>query len=542
MHIIKKIHIEKFRAFENVDIPLDKDVVAIAGQNGAMKTTLLGLLAQPFSLEKKGHAMYHAKTIEGTNFKSGLREKFKFSPVFDPIGTHKWTLEITQEIYPEKKFTCISINRNSKKPYDIRFWSDDRSRKAGTGYVQCPVVFLSLKRLLPIGEIEKIIDTPLNLSPEEISFFKNNYNRILISQDAITNVHHLSGRDKSSLGPDTEYSDSLTISAGQDNIGKILLAVLSFKRLQQKYANDYKGGMIFIDELETTLYPAAQIRLLEFMFRFASKYKLQFFFTTHSPTILEYLKTSKYSQETAVVYLKRIAKNISVFSNLSWKNIDAHLTMDLLGKNNIKEPKIKVYAEDDVAFLFLKKLLPAKIKNKLDLEVKITLGAQLYRTLLERGIDEFCNNIVLLDGDMRKDKNFNSCFMKKYKNVIFLPGDDFPEKELLKELWFLPEDDLFWDNTPGSYDRQKCFIKFAEFPSEKKDIKDWFKEQKTYAGTNYSKFLKKYLENHGDEKNNFIRNFIMVYNTIAQKTGFDLLSTEDVERQTLTLETREDSE
>lgn len=542
MHIIKKIHIEKFRAFENVDIPLDKDVVAIAGQNGAMKTTLLGLLAQPFSLEKKGHAMYHAKTIEGTNFKSGLREKFKFSPVFDPIGTHKWTLEITQEIYPEKKFTCISINRNSKKPYDIRFWSDDRSRKAGTGYVQCPVVFLSLKRLLPIGEIEKIIDTPLNLSPEEISFFKNNYNRILISQDAITNVHHLSGRDKSSLGPDTEYSDSLTISAGQDNIGKILLAVLSFKRLQQKYANDYKGGMIFIDELETTLYPAAQIRLLEFMFRFASKYKLQFFFTTHSPTILEYLKTSKYSQETAVVYLKRIAKNISVFSNLSWKNIDAHLTMDLLGKNNIKEPKIKVYAEDDVAFLFLKKLLPAKIKNKLDLEVKITLGAQLYRTLLERGIDEFCNNIVLLDGDMRKDKNFNSCFMKKYKNVIFLPGDDFPEKELLKELWFLPEDDLFWDNTPGSYDRQKCFIKFAEFPSEKKDIKDWFKEQKTYAGANYSKFLKKYLENHGDEKNNFIRNFIMVYNTIAQKTGFDLLSTEDVERQTLTLETREDSE
>lgn len=542
MHIIKKIHIEKFRAFENVDIPLDKDVVAIAGQNGAMKTTLLGLLAQPFSLEKKGHAMYHAKTIEGTNFKSGLREKFKFSPFFDPIGTHKWTLEITQEIYPEKKFTCISINRNSKKPYDIRFWSDDRSRKAGTGYVQCPVVFLSLKRLLPIGEIEKIIDTPLNLSPEEISFFKNNYNRILISQDAITNVHHLSGRDKSSLGPDTEYSDSLTISAGQDNIGKILLAVLSFKRLQQKYANDYKGGMIFIDELETTLYPAAQIRLLEFMFRFASKYKLQFFFTTHSPTILEYLKTSKYSQETAVVYLKRIAKNISVFSNLSWKNIDAHLTMDLLGKNNIKEPKIKVYAEDDVAFLFLKKLLPAKIKNKLDLEVKITLGAQLYRTLLERGIDEFCNNIVLLDGDMRKDKNFNSCFMKKYKNVIFLPGDDFPEKELLKELWFLPEDDLFWDNTPGSYDRQKCFIKFAEFPSEKKDIKDWFKEQKTYAGANYSKFLKKYLENHGDEKNNFIRNFIMVYNTIAQKTGFDLLSTEDVERQTLTLETREDSE
>ena len=53
MHIIKKIHIEKFRAFENVDIPLDKDVVAIAGQNGAMKTTLLGVSWHNPSVSRK---------------------------------------------------------------------------------------------------------------------------------------------------------------------------------------------------------------------------------------------------------------------------------------------------------------------------------------------------------------------------------------------------------------------------------------------------------------------------------------------------------
>ena len=192
MHIIKKIHIEKFRAFKDIEIPLDKNVIAIAGQNGAMKTTLLGLLAQPFSLEKKGHPMYHAQTIEGTGFKSGLKDKFKFSPKFDQIGSHKWTLEIAQEICPQKEFTCISIDRNSGKSYDIRFWSDDPSRKAGTGYVQCPVVFLSLKRLLPIGEVEKINNSPLKLTSDEITFYKENHNRILITQDSITDVHHLS--------------------------------------------------------------------------------------------------------------------------------------------------------------------------------------------------------------------------------------------------------------------------------------------------------------------------------------------------------------
>ena len=342
---------------------MDRDVIAIAGQNGAMKTTLLGLLAQPFSLEKKDHPMYHAKTIEGTNFKSDLRDKFKFSPTFDPIGSHKWTLEVAQEIYSKGVFTCISIDRKSGRAYDIRFWSDDRSRRAGTGYIQCPVIFLSLKRLLPIGEVGQIQDVPLGLTSDEVSFFKEWHNRILISQDVITTVHRLSGRDKNSLGPETDHSDSLTISAGQDNIGKIILAVLSFKRLKSAYPNHYKGGMIFIDELESTLYPAAQIKLLEFMFKAASDFSLQFFFTTHSETVIKFLKTSKYIRETSLVYLNKIANKIYVHNDLSWKAIESHLTVGYSEENSENVKKVKVYAEDSVAFYFLMKLLLRNLKK-----------------------------------------------------------------------------------------------------------------------------------------------------------------------------------
>lgn len=542
MHIIKNIHIEKFRAFENVSIPLNKNVVAIAGQNGAMKTTLLGMLAQPFSLEQRKHPMYHAKTIEGTNFKSDLKEKFKFSPVFDPIGTHEWTLEIAQEIYHKQYFTCVSIDRNSGKQYDIRFWSNDRSRKAGTGYIQCPVVFLSLKRLLPIGETDKIKDVPLNMDSDEISFYKENHNKILISQDPIKKVHHLYGRDKNSLGPDTEFADSLTISAGQDNIGKIILTVLSFRRLQQKYPNHFKGGMIFIDEIEATLYPAAQIKLLQFLFKVASKYKIQVFFTTHSETVLKFLKTSEYRQETAIVYLNKVANKISAYTNLSWKAIEAHLSVGFSEESSNSAKKIKVYAEDKVAFYFLQKLLPQEIRCHLDFQRTISISAYQYKALLVASVPEFSDNIILLDGDMRIDSQFTHAFTSKHPNVVFLPGKSLPEKVIFEELKSLPESDIFWNNTPGGYDKQRCFRDYLETTPSKDVAKDWFYKQKDFAGKAYCKFFTVYKNNHPAECAAFVEFFIKAYNAVAQKTGFDLLPIADVEQQTFALDIQEDSE
>ena len=99
-------------------------------------------------------------------------------------------------------------------------------------------------------------------------FYKKWHNDILISTDAINSVASVKGAGKSSLAPVTSYSDAVTISAGQDNVGKIILTVLSFMRLKVDHERDYKGGLIFIDEIETSLYPAAQIQLLKFMWLF----------------------------------------------------------------------------------------------------------------------------------------------------------------------------------------------------------------------------------------------------------------------------------
>ena len=46
---IDKISIEQFRHFEDVEFEIGKNITLIAGQNGTSKSTLLGMLCQPFS-------------------------------------------------------------------------------------------------------------------------------------------------------------------------------------------------------------------------------------------------------------------------------------------------------------------------------------------------------------------------------------------------------------------------------------------------------------------------------------------------------------
>ncbi|VVH65595.1 hypothetical protein BSPLISOX_2207, partial [uncultured Gammaproteobacteria bacterium] len=55
---IIKICIEKFRGFQEVEFTLGSHLTVIAGQNGTQKTTLLGLLTQPFTITDKENPMH----------------------------------------------------------------------------------------------------------------------------------------------------------------------------------------------------------------------------------------------------------------------------------------------------------------------------------------------------------------------------------------------------------------------------------------------------------------------------------------------------
>ena len=143
---------------------LGKRITAISGRNATQKTTVLGMLGQPFTISSKDHPMYGCKTIDGYNFRSQFKEKFKVSPAHDVIGGHKWKLILHNGVYEQDYYSVESIaRRQAGHEPTLRFWNAE-SRARGAGYVQLPVYFLSLSRLFPIGETGKTQSIPSTLT------------------------------------------------------------------------------------------------------------------------------------------------------------------------------------------------------------------------------------------------------------------------------------------------------------------------------------------------------------------------------------------
>ena len=78
--IIKKIdsiELVNFRGIENEIIEVGDYITVISGKNGTMKSTILGLLAHPFSSPN------NAKDLLGHTLKTNLSDVFRLSPEKD---------------------------------------------------------------------------------------------------------------------------------------------------------------------------------------------------------------------------------------------------------------------------------------------------------------------------------------------------------------------------------------------------------------------------------------------------------------------------
>lgn len=282
--IIDKIHIAKFHGFNDVGFSLGNNITIIAGQNATQKSTLLGLMSQPFTINKESD-LYGEKPLCGGTYKSGFSDKFKLSPpVYDKAGDHEWTLSF---LTGDEPYTVISMWRDQKKTDALRFWKKG-SRDKGTGYLPYPVIFLSLKRLIPLAEESTYhIKSDVSLDEKELELFKSYHNDILYCFDNIIDAKIIDSPNKTTLGLSADKYDWMQNSAGQDNVGKILLALLSFRRLKENHKKSYKGGLLFIDELDATMYPGSQRKLLQVLREYSTRYNIQVVFTTHSLTLLK---------------------------------------------------------------------------------------------------------------------------------------------------------------------------------------------------------------------------------------------------------------
>ena len=546
--IIKSVQIEKFRAFESASFSLGKCITAISGRNATQKTTLLGMIGQPFTISKD-HPMYGCKTIDGYNFRSQFKEKFKISPEHDVIGQHKWKLELHNGVYEQNYYAVESIaRRQSGQAPTLRFWNAE-SRARGAGYIQLPVYFLSLSRLFPIGESGKTKAVPSTLTSEELSYCITNYRTILSIQHMSDNPEvglEKGSASKTFAGVSDDTHDIFTNSAGEGNITRIILAVLSFKRLKEQYGRNYKGGILLIDELDATLYGFSQVKLVDYLWKAAKDYKIQIVFTTHSPIILKcvnkYQRKERldkgiehpaFAYDSSIVYLEPkydqegmrtiMPKNISTSTELS----------QILNDINLSVPsgnsKINVYCEDTRAISFLQYVLSAALNINLDLYmtfIDINLGWTNYVQLAEKGVPEFKNNVIVLDGDVPQKREYRSKAqtIRDARNFIFLPlVIEEGVFRLLKDHGAFSRFQESFSRVPGfTYD-----VCFNSWPLEADryntdDFKHWYALSENALGDQTVLFAFWCSEYH-DEVAAFVENFIKTFNELAEKNAVDAI-------------------
>lgn len=519
--IIKKIYIKKFRGFQDVEFELGKFITVISGQNGTQKTTILGMLSQSFAITDDDHPMKNEKPLSGGNYRSSFADKFKLSETYDKVGEHEWTIYYADESIPP--YEIESIYRDKAKGI-IRFWKKGDKSK-GSNYLQLPVIYLSLKRLLPIAEDTNLSESDgIKLTNDDFEFYKKWFNKILIltrEKDQVQSSNYLYSTNKQTLGANTDHYDWKSNSAGQDNLSKILLSILSFKKLQEKYKENYIGGILAIDEIDASFYPGSQKILFDSLIYFASKFNIQIIFTTHSLTILE--KANEIQNELSregqvkLMFLTKEDGCINVKNDTSYNYIKNHLNRTLTGKSKTK--KIDLYTEDKEGAIFLKSLIGQKTKfiNFVD----VSLGSDNLIQLASIKIPTFTfpNSIIVLDGDVKSEpKKLNR--IKKNKNILLLPTNKSPEQILSEYLNNLNDNHPLWKEIDETFDHQFCFQKYSniEIQTEREKAKKWFNSHLSSWGRNASKFLNEWKKENKELVIEFNDNFDRLLDNINKKS------------------------
>lgn len=475
MKKVKKITINKFRHLQNMELYFGERLTAIAGQNGTGKSSILGLAGHGFVFPTE------YKTLNEKQFATQYSEIFTFSyPEYDKPKCHDYVIELNDGT----KISVLSYDRKEQgKGMSLRLRVGKSAKEEGK--VKFPVIYLGLRRLFPLAQELSVKHEVRGLGADQVLKYQNLHNEILLLNEQI-NPEYVEVFSKSFYATKTDKYDCFGNSAGQDNIGQILTAILSFEKLKELMRDSYNGGILLIDEIDATLYPAAQIKLIEKLFRLSQDLNLQVIFTTHSTDVVETMMDPKYQHDSKVIYLTKdsgVVKNVQ--DQITIEKIINNLKVQLPVRKKID--KILVFCEDNEARLWISNLLGTKITKHV-LFIKDSFGAELLVEIANKRIPVFSRSIFALDGDKSQSLKRNKC-----PRVILLPGKNRPENIIHEFLKNLTPNDKFWGTT-GEYTQQVCFRDQQNISTDRKVMKRWFNSQKSYWGRGCSRLFNRWKE------------------------------------------------
>ena len=119
------------------------------------------------------------------------------------------------------------------------------------------------------------------------------------------------------------------------------MAILSFKRLK-KQRGEWTGGLLLIDEIDATLHPAAQKRLIDLLIKEAKVNDIQVVVTTHSSDLLKHIcnKTAhnniSKNNNVELYYFTNGNRRLEMKRNPDYSTIENDLLVESMLQNSNK--------------------------------------------------------------------------------------------------------------------------------------------------------------------------------------------------------------
>lgn len=477
----KTLYVKNFRKFQNIKMPIGRKVTVISGINGIGKSSLLSLISsstgtsdkrisdskfQPefsdyFKVDKNEHYdqyklyvefdanLNHGKSYYSLTKRLGFRNDIETGRGIRVLPRHSKPL---QEVIDNNS---TITNEQAKKDASDQYNITDSKR------IPMPTIYLSLSRLYPLGETKLGISNLSNrtkfIQKGYYKQYATMYNDVFPDSIDPNNIQasiitkQVTGKKRININPNK--SSSTTQSVGQDNLGSIIGAITDFYALKDQLGENYKGGILCIDELDASLHPSALLSLFNLLNEQTEKDKLnlQVLITTHSLTILKRIISleRKSPENYSLIYFKdpdqpRLSK-IKSYSALK---------ADMFDDYSFIPPKINVYCEDKTTekvfrlvnkVLLNKGLIKPELLNNLNY-IDIQLGKRQLEKLPKLDT-HFKSTLIVLDGDAKlKYKPNNDEAMKtdivKYEESHTSKNIDFPNIVTLPT-FFTPEIFLF---------------------------------------------------------------------------------------------------
>ena len=533
---IKAIEIENFRSFKNRTVELGSQITVLIGRNGTMKTSLMGLIAHPFSSV--------SKDAFGSELKTTLKEVFRLSSKYDDKSyTYKFVIQLVDNdtfLTEEVKIYYIADKTNRHR---IVVSGSEK----GDGNFTFNTSFLNLKRLLPLVDTMAApdLDDSLKLSIQEREQQIDFYETVLPSTEysVFAPIHEKGLKTTfAPTGKNAKY-DYEAISSGEDNLGAIFNRLVGFQRAYTK-GQAQGNGIFCIDEFESSLHPVAQLRLFDYLYKWSAQYKVQVVITTHSLHLIQNLYFKhKNNLDAKRIILNFVScalagndKNYQILQNPEYQLAYKELTLET-PVSVLESQKIDIFCEDDLAISYVKKIIKKREVLKL-----VSFHSNLNQDAINSGtsytsLSNLCKNFSLLlqysfvifDADVGEDVT-NSIKDKSTYLVLPDPENLAIERRIICFILELESDDPFFkkfnEKTWFLDQMKQAGIKSLTANNAKNEKLVKIDHCKKWVNTDLAKF-KQYLSYYCDYlegREQFVKLFIQKINLINKRKGLPLLS------------------